>query len=239
MSIATRFVSSTARPRLDLSGCVFYAPLWRPDLGGSTFTTIGDGGIPTHLCTVTGATWGIQGRTFDGSDDKITIPHSTVFNITNELTVEFWFKTSAGDDGYIINKGWKAGELGTNHPWFFVNVGGGTPRRIQFNISDNSPLQQDLISDTQLVANTFHHVVGTATNSLSTLYFNGVFEKSATLSGLPFGVNTADVWVGMRNANGANGFPFAGTVGEVSIFNRAFTASEVQQNYLTTKGRYV
>src|SRR3990167_5915362 len=45
---------------------VLYLPLWKKD--GSSFMSDDAYG---HLATVTGATWGSQGRTFDGVDDLI------------------------------------------------------------------------------------------------------------------------------------------------------------------------
>ena len=59
-----------------------YLPLWKLD--GNSFQSKDAYG---HLATVTGATKVLQGFSFDGVDDKITIPHAATldFGLTS-----FW-----------------------------------------------------------------------------------------------------------------------------------------------------
>lgn len=47
-----------------------YLPLWHPELNGSSFISRDHYG---HLVTVSGATWGATGRTFDATNDYITL----------------------------------------------------------------------------------------------------------------------------------------------------------------------
>lgn len=55
-----------------------YIPAWYQD-SETTGSTIISKDINRHSCTVTGATWGLQGRTFDGTDDIITVATSAAF----------------------------------------------------------------------------------------------------------------------------------------------------------------
>ena len=65
------------------TGCVLYLPLWHPSLSGPVFSSIDPYG---HTCTVTGATWGIQGRTFDGDGDFIGVS-SDVFHQLSQISI--------------------------------------------------------------------------------------------------------------------------------------------------------
>uniref|UniRef100_A0A6M3IY71 Putative lectin/glucanase superfamily protein n=2 Tax=viral metagenome TaxID=1070528 RepID=A0A6M3IY71_9ZZZZ len=80
-------------------------PLW--DLDGSSFKSRDRFG---HLCTVTGATWGLQGRKGDGIDDRIVLPSSAAlfpaqctwftwvkFNVVND-TMYFMSTDAAGSN---------------------------------------------------------------------------------------------------------------------------------------------
>lgn len=67
------------------TGCVLYLPLWHPDLSGSEFKSID---LYGHTCTVTGATKVADGRSFNGSSDKIVIPANPILNgLSSPLTI--------------------------------------------------------------------------------------------------------------------------------------------------------
>lgn len=71
-------------------------PLWHDSLTGATFTSIDSSG---YTATVTGATWGNQGRIFDGNDFiSITSPFASGDN----FSVTFWFKQTTRADTRII-----------------------------------------------------------------------------------------------------------------------------------------
>jgi hypothetical protein len=73
---------------------VIYLPLWygSPDMTGST---IFSQDLNRHSCTVTGATWGVTGRTMDG-DDYISIPANAAFAPTTP-TIMGWVKQNDVD----------------------------------------------------------------------------------------------------------------------------------------------
>ena len=81
-------------------GLIFYAPMYSVDLQGSPFTSKDTTG---HLCTVAGALWTPQGRTFDG-DDEIrahTVAAGGLFGGAHTLIA--WAKLSAwAANGEII-----------------------------------------------------------------------------------------------------------------------------------------
>ena len=102
MGTLYRSLPSWATPRLDLSGCVLYAPLWRPDLAGSSFTT--EPPVP-HVATVTGAVWGNQGRTFTAaSQHMIACGNPVPLRITGAMTVLQWFNPGAVHGANLASK---------------------------------------------------------------------------------------------------------------------------------------
>ncbi len=76
------------RRRFSINGLVGYFPLWHPELNTSPFISKD---LNAHSCTVSGATWGATGRTFDGVDDRISVAASPAFVITGG-TVVVWVK---------------------------------------------------------------------------------------------------------------------------------------------------
>ena len=77
-----------------LEGLVLYVPLWHEKLSGGTFASFDHN---HHACTVTGATWGTQGRTFAGDDnDVITVANNDVFDITGAITIVMWVYPTDG-----------------------------------------------------------------------------------------------------------------------------------------------
>jgi hypothetical protein len=113
--------------------------------------------------------------------------------------------------GFLYDIGDTGGDNGSGHKWLVVN---------------NSTFYSK-----------WNHIVATVDVNAATLYLNGV----------QIGQNTTDTFAGpSRNDPSA---PFTiGTFGtslfadanisQVHVYNRVLSASEVQQNYLATKGRY-
>lgn len=86
-------------------------------------------------------------------------------------------------------------------------------------------------SKTDVQDGQWHHVAGTMSQSgnqyIYRIYVDGKLDNSATNStGLPA---TSGVWAIGARSNG--GWPFKGWIGDVRIFDRALTPSQVQQLY--------
>ena len=82
------------------SSLVLYLPLWA--LKGSPIKSVDRYG---HSCSVTGATWTLEGRTLDG-DDKIDCGSASALTMgTSDQTVAIWVKLAADDDNAIIGSG--------------------------------------------------------------------------------------------------------------------------------------
>lgn len=202
---------------------VLYLPLWQKD--GASFR---DESAYGHLCTVTGATWGLQGRTFDGND-KITLPAGFRSSNYTNITYDIWLKpTDTGDvenimgedDTHSSNKGARLWQYSNDNVYF--DVGNGTT----FGRSNGA-----------LARNVFSHLVGTYNGATVVLYKNSVAFAGGALTGA-IADPLADIVISSANFGDGSDY-FQGTIGEIRIYNRALTPLEIQRIYLATKWRYV
>jgi hypothetical protein len=76
---------------------VFYLSLHKTD-GNSLISQDAHG----HQGAVTGAVWTPQGRSFDGVDDIITVPHSPSLNVTSGITMALWVKPEGDQENWAI-----------------------------------------------------------------------------------------------------------------------------------------
>jgi len=192
-----------------------------------------------HLCTVSGATWGSQGRSFDGSDDLINIPASTSINNLSAFTLIAWIKpTTLGElsSGRLFHK---ASDAGNVAGWFLtlsannrlnVNIAYATT-----NNNATSPVNSITLGSWQMGAVTWG---GNAAAATVLFYINGILVATTAVSdgtGARSDDSTSSLSIGNRVDAGRS---YDGIIGETLIYNRVLTAGEIQRNYLTTKFRY-
>ncbi len=203
---------------------VLYLPLH--ELDGASFMSRDTYG---HLGSVTGAGWRIGGRYFDGTDDEITIPHATSLDFTTALTIQFWVNPDNQNDRSIITK--------------FENVAGKKQYLLQLdtlkcrlllrNAADTGYLSTTA-SNSQMDALVWQNWAVTWDGSNIRYYKNGIADGTPSASGSVISTTTP-IDIG-RYIGGAS--YFAGYIGEILMYNRAFSSVEIQHNYLATKWRY-
>jgi hypothetical protein len=209
------------------SNLVLNAELWKHD--GSAFMSDDAYG---HICTVTEVAWTPLGRTFDGTNDEISLGSPSALRILKDKTLEAWVNTSLVDASRRWIVGWVGGSLQTRrYNLHVINTGGGT---IGMNIANGTA---DWVLTTYAVGasllNRWVHIAGTYINGNHKLYLNGVYVATGSTNE-DCDTSTNNIKIG----TGDDATYFAGTIGEVRIYNRALTPSEVQSNYLLTKSRY-
>ena len=199
---------------------VLYLPLYQLD--GASFVSKDAHG---HLCSVTGALWRPNGRYFDGTDDKITIPDHNALDLITDATIEVWLNI----DDLSANRA-----IVARHTNSFVmlcyGTGAGNPQKVGFGKNGVDEVR----STTQLSTNTWYHCVGTKNaNLVGAVYINGVLEGTGTAAN--YSALSDDILIGELLTGSGD---FSGLIGEVRIYNRALTPQEIQCNYLATKWRY-
>lgn len=207
------------------SSLVLYLPLYEPD-GNSLMSKDHYG----HLATVTGALWTPRGRTFDGVDDIITCGSVSQVNSLTAITIEAWAKHTVGGVLDVVTLVWKQGVIALGGGW--------VAHKAQFYPWTTTGQITSGASTTSIDDGNFHHIAGVYDGTYIRIYVDGVQENSNNVGAKTLETATGLLGVGARDA-APDDYLWAGTIGEIRVYNRALSALEVQQNCLRTKWRYV
>ncbi len=170
-----------------------------------------------------------------GGSNHVQVPYHSSLTLTNEITIEFWYKNFRTGDyyyGFIANRGqeYQPVNYGVNvnyqygiGPFFDdPNVAGGVNGNT-FETSYYSPIPTTL---------EWHHFAVTyrqinPTNVELKTFINGQLVKTGVLPGnLARSVNTYPLTIGVSTLQG--GDFFQGIIDEMSLYKRALTTEEIQ-----------
>ncbi|MCD4789746.1 MAG: LruC domain-containing protein, partial [Bacteroidales bacterium] len=186
--------------------------------------------------TIYGATWtdGISGSAlkFNGTDDYVLVPDAENLNITQSLSIMAWvnFNSLGATSNFngIVAKWCHAAQGGTG--WGYGLFKAQITNKIAFaTASSAGGGYADAYSNSVPTLHEWCHVAGTYDGTTMLLYINGELQNdTGTQSGIydneepvtigSFEINTTDFW-------------FNGEIDEVSIWNIALSAEEVQAIY--------
>ena len=237
MTILTRPYIQTSNAHLlpiDMKdpSLVLYLPLWYPH-GDMTGSTIYSYDLYHLSCTVSEATWGTKGRTFDGVDDYINVPHHASQLLTTGGTIEAWIKATTageGDIGFIVDK--STGYTGVvGYALILLKSVGLYYYKVQINNGVE-------VYSAATSIGVWQHIVSTwDATGLVTHYVDGSVSGTPTISADPVGITTTNV-LRIGNPVSTTDFTFNGIIGEVLIYNRALSAGEIAHNYQSSKWLY-
>ena len=195
---------------------------------GTTWTDLSGNGITGTLVNMDGTNLNSANGgslTFDGSNEKVTFPNITV-STSAGITVEVWFKTSSGtkyQDIFDLNDSFGVW-ITTNYPPL------GTGKiTASFNTTSG-------VMVANYVVNTWYQVVISGSGTSNTLYLNGVSVATASQT-VATSVNFNTARIGNVDGDRAAEY-LVGNVSCLRFYNRALTASEVQQNFNMMRGRF-
>jgi hypothetical protein len=171
-------------------------------------------GVPTLTSVGPSATKYFE---FDGVDDYATITNNSL--PTGDYTINCWVKTPS-----VIPVTQYDMIISTSQNFWYLGI-----YLDKFTIDNNDGVFR---FGSTLSASTWYNVTVTRSGSTDTAYINGVSQgtntNSAALSGN---------WEIGRWANSPSHY-WNSNIASVSIYNRALTSAEVQQNYNALKGRF-
>ncbi|MDB5274603.1 MAG: type sorting protein [Chitinophagaceae bacterium] len=156
--------------------------------------------------------------TFDGVDDRVTIPDHVAYQWgTGDFSVEAWVKLSAATPSTatvaVVSK------RTTSYQGFLFGVVNGT--QLIFQSSNPSPIYSNTIS-ASIYDNACHYVAVSRTAGVVSFYVDGTslgsFNENGSVS------STADMYFG-SDVNG--GLPLNGQINDVRIYNIGRTASQI------------
>jgi len=151
---------------------------------------------------------------FDGTNDYVDCGNPSIS--VGKITVNAWVKIITGSRYQHIvdssSNSWHLAILDTNRPYFWNGSTYHTAAQV-------------------LSTSTWYMITGVQSSSLD-IYVNGVLSQSIASN---INVTTNNVNIGRWQSSSR---PFSGNMAQVKIYNKALTASEIQQNYNALKGRF-
>jgi len=190
---------------------------------GTGTTTADDSSNGNAGTLVNGPTW-TTGHTggailFDGVDDRVRVADSSSLDLTSAATFEAWVYPTSAPSGWrtILQKEtdayfFTASSDQASHP-----AAGGT---------FNGACCTSAYATSALAANTWTHVAATYDGSQLRFFLNGAQVASVLVTG-SYQVNSNPLWIG---GNAVYGEHFQGKLDDVRIYNRALSATEIQQD---------
>jgi chitodextrinase len=185
----------------------------------------------TNTGTIQGTVaWTTQGKnggalTFNGTDNRVSIPASPSLNATNGLTLEAWVYPTA------TQSGWRAVVQKETDAWFLhASHDGGALRPAAGGTYGGNG---DLVGSTSAIPlNTWTHLAQTYDGSTLQLYVNGVVVASKARTGA-LQTTTSPMWIGGNNPYGEY---FTGRIDDVRVYDRALSVSEITSDMNTSVG---
>lgn len=168
--------------------------------------------------------------TFDNTDDRITMPNSSVFNHTSELSIEAWVKFDGNSEDFIFEKG------NVNTQYSLFSHGSDIVFRT-IHAGDSGYQTLSPSKTTAGITNgVWHHIVGSWDGSTKRIYVDGVDKASVSKSGA---LTTTSNGAAIGSFGGtSSGYYFGGDIAVVKIYDKGLSAAEVLQNYNAYKNRF-
>jgi hypothetical protein len=163
---------------------------------------------------------------FDGTNDYVSGANSASTDLTGDMSCEIWFKLNAVAGDWVRPFGKGDIPNRTYGLWYNTTSGGFLYQRY-----GSTNMQAQLI--TLPVIGQWYQMFGTSTGSNHILYINGVNVATATAAG-PWFSSTEGYRVAAATFHAFHNGPIA----SVRLYNRGLSATEVQQNFNATRGRF-
>jgi hypothetical protein len=205
---------------------------------GTTWTDIsrnGNNGTLTNGPTFDSANGG--SLVFDGTNDKIVVPYNSNLNPSN-VTISVWFKRTVTRN-YSHFAGLPASNSVWNSPYVSYGIefiGITDQPSLTLGFSDNTFSYTTATASASTAVGSWVNVVGTYDKSFSKIYVNGQLITSNAQTKTLLTTN-ANFILGTETQN-TSVYPLNGNIAQVSVYNRALTASEVKQNFNALRGRF-
>jgi fibronectin type 3 domain-containing protein len=186
-------------------------------------TTVSDGSGNGNNGTLVNATWSTSGKyggalSFNGSNAEVNVPNSSSLQLTSGMTLEAWVDPSSVSSAWrdVIYKG------NDNYYLEGTSQSGGTPDGGGTFGGANG----NVFGSSALPANTWSYLGLTYDGSALRLYVNGILASTQPQADA-IATSTNQLSIGGDSIYGQF---FAGMIDDVRIYNRAITASEIQND---------
>lgn len=170
-----------------------------------------------------------QGVNLDGTDDYLSIPHSTALDVTTAWSISAWVNLSAHASATaILTPQFQPGDTLS----FMLGWDGGN---ISAGVFSSSWYKATASSD--LTMGSWQHVMGTYSGAAQTvsLYINGILIAQNTSAPTSIPSNTKQKFIGRR---WDNDHFVTGKIDEVTLWNTALSSTDVSTIYQHQISKY-
>lgn len=194
--------------------------LWHMDGDWKDSSVVGNNGTPYNGATFNAnAKIGTQSGGFDGVNDYVEIPNNATLNPA-KISVELWAKSNTATwNNY--------GFLASKRDAYILHPVQGS-KDIRFYVFVDGAWQSVTFSNPNLDITQWHHYVGTFDGTTLNIYVDGI-KNSVQYAGSINTTDTGSLYLGWDD--GQSGRYFNGLIDEVAIYNRALSATEIQEHY--------
>jgi len=191
---------------------------------GTTWTDLSGQGNNGTLVNNVGYSNGAL--SFDGVDDYATTGF-TRGTLGNYLSISVWYNyLGTSERAYSAIIGGR--ESASTTEFFIGKHTGNTNIGVQDGNYNGS-----FVTGSNAFDGNFHHIVYTYDNGTGKIYLDSVLRNTGSFTKCN---DAEEILIGTEVEGG--GYYFPGNIAQVSIYNRALTASEVQQNFNALRGRF-
>jgi hypothetical protein len=185
---------------------------------GTTWTDLsGNGNTGTLVNGVGYSGDNLGSLSFDGVDDRAEL--SSAFGIVSQYTISYWAKRDAenrmpvstitGDFYWFGDNSWRYVHGGVAGEYYYPKL-------------------------TSIPIGTWQYNAAVYNGNNVSIYRQGVYQGQISTTG------TANFSSALRIGWwGSNTYAYLGNIANVSFYNKALTAQEIQQNFNATKSRYI
>jgi hypothetical protein len=232
-------------PRIVTDGLVLALDAGNPKSypgSGTTWTDLSGNGNNGTLVNGVGYNSGNLGSlVFDGVDDRVTVSSSASLgndkvNTAPIISLDFWAnvtRKSGGGPQFQQLAGFRNGSTFG----FFVLLldGSGATVNTEARFWNSAGVAFDISVNYIPYFNKWTHIGFVANVNRTDLYINANLVGSRTDVSGSFGASSGNFGIGAI-PNGV--FPTLGNISSVKVYNKALTASEIQQNFNATRSRF-
>ena len=160
---------------------------------------------------------------FDGVNDFVQLSATPSSLVTSNVTISSWFNTLNTTQQMIV------GNSGGSNRFYIETFNRSGALVVHWGIGSK---QNSLTSNAIITTNSWVNYSMTYDGNIAIGYLNGLTTDSASIGNQTYTNNTLRVglWV--------NTLYFKGNIPQVTIYNRALSASEISQNFNATRARF-
>jgi hypothetical protein len=180
---------------------------------------------------------------YDAGTDNVLVAHNSDFNFNSVMSISTWIKVTSFNTSTIYNIVSKKPSFNNTQVGWSCQYDYRTTGVLQFRnnngtvLNDSTPTAN--INNTSLMnqTDTYVNCVWTISGTSIVFYINGLNRGTGTAAYTNTDSSTP-IYIGKTVGSTFGDNAILSNLSSVSIYNRALTASEVQQNFNATRSRY-